>query len=282
MTRAQDSQSPKQKEVAEHYASGYEASRLLVETGRIDGERTRELLVRFLPAAPAIIFDVGGGPGAYACWLARRGYHVHLIDITPLHVEFARQASAAQPETPLAGANVGDACALPWSDETADAVLLFGPLYHLTDERDRHQALCEAYRVCKPGGILMAVGISRYASAMDGLHSGYLKDPMFAEIVNRDLKNGQHRNRSNPLYFMDTFFHHPDELVSEIADAGFAVTGIYGVEGPTWIPANLDEWWKDDVYRERLLQLARAVETEPSLLGVSPHLMGVGKKPLVA
>ncbi len=278
MTRAPDSQSPSPEYVAAHYASGYEAQRLQGHIGRIDWERSRELLNRFLPPPPATIYDVGGGPGAYACWLAQRGYQVHLLDITPLHVELARQASAAQPETPIASANVGDACALPWSDATADAVLLFGPLYHLTDARDRLRALQEAHRVLRQGGIVMAVGISRFASALDGLDSGYLKDPDFVDIVRQDLQNGQHRNPTSKPYFMDTYFHHPDELRSEIAGAGFTAENIYAVEGPGWVARDLDEWWQDETLRERLLEVVRAVETEPTLLGMTSHLMGVGKK----
>ena len=211
--------------------------------------------------------------------LAQQGYEVHLIDITPLHVRLAREASQRQPETPLASANIGDAVSLPWNSETADAILLFGPLYHLTDEKDRLTALREAYRVLKSGGILMAVGISRFASMFDGLRLGFLKDPLFTEIVTQDLKNGQHRNPTHhPEYFMDTFFHHPEELRQEITQAGFKVSGIYGVEGPCWLLRDFDEWWSKAEYQERLLQIARTVETESSLLGASAHLLSVAQK----
>lgn len=279
MARNKESHSPKPEEVATHYNSGYEADRLNKGTGNLDRERSQELLKRFLPPTPAKILDIGGGPGGHACWLAQQSYEVHLIDITPLHVRLAREASQRQPETPLASANIGDAVSLPWNSETADAILLFGPLYHLTDEKDRLTALREAYRVLKSGGILMAVGISRFASMFDGLRLGFLKDPLFTEIVTQDLKNGQHRNPTHhPEYFMDTFFHHPEELRQEITQAGFVVSGIYGVEGPCWLLRDFDEWWSNAEYQERLLQIARTVETESSLLGASAHLLSVAQK----
>src|SRR5262249_61367901 len=147
----------------------------------------------------------------------------HLIDIAPLDVELAQQASTRQPEAPLASTEVGDARALSWGSTTADAVVLFGPLYHLTDRADRLQALREAHRVLRPGGTLLAAAISRFASALDGLCRGFLKDPQFAEIVRGDLTDGQHRNRTGrPEYFMATSFHHPDERRAEIAEARFA------------------------------------------------------------
>jgi SAM-dependent methyltransferase len=202
-----------------------------------------------------------------------------LIDIVPFHVEQARKASKEQPETPLAGIEVGDACALAWDSGSVDAVLLFGPLYHLTDQKDRHRALTEAHRVLRPDGVLLAVGISRFASVLDGLRKGFLKDPDFIKIVNQDLKDGQHRNPTQkPEYFMDTFFHHPDELHQEVSHAGFTVRGIYGVEGPSWLAADIDSWWENEIYRNTLLKIAQALETEPGLRGISAHLMAVASR----
>ncbi len=279
MASGGDAHSPKPEAIAAHYASGYEAARLDQGAGQLDRERSRELLGRFLPPAPATVLDVGGGPGGHACWLAARGYRVHLIDVTPLHVELARQASARQPDAPLASAEVGDARALPWGPASADAVVLFGPLYHLTDRADRLQALREAHRVLRPGGALLAAAISRFASALDGLCRGFLKDPQFAEIVRRDLTDGQHRNPTGrPEYFMDTFFHHPDELRAELAEAGFAAATVYGVEGPGWLLPDFDAWWDNGEHRGRLLHLARALEAEPCLSGVSAHLVAAAMR----
>jgi SAM-dependent methyltransferase len=274
MTNKRNTHSPLPEAIAAHYASGYEAVRLHQGAGQLDRERSRELLDRFLPPAPATVLDIGGGPGGHACWLAAQGYQVHLIDITPLHVELARQASARQPEAPLASAEVGDARSLTWPEGTADAVVMFGPLYHLTDRADRLQALGEARRVLRPGGALLAAAISRFASALDGLCRGFLKDPQFADIVRRDLADGQHRNPTGkPEYFMDTFFHHPAELRAEVVEAGFATAAVYAVEGPCWLLRDFDAWWENGEYRDRLLQIARALETEPGLLGVSAHLV---------
>ena len=266
-------------QIISHYASGYEAERLNAGTGQLELERTRELLIRFLPPPPATILDDGGGTGTHACWLARKGYQVHMIDITPLHVEMAIAASSHQPEAPLASVSVGDARSLSWEDETLDAVLMLGPLYHLTRREDRHLALAEARRVLKRDGTLLGVGVSRFASTMDGLRAGFLKDPRFVDIMSQDIKNGHHHNPTgNPMYFMDTFFHHPDELRREVAEAGFRVEGIYGIEGPAWLAHDFDEWWSTPALRDRLLNIARALEAERTLSGISAHIMAVAFK----
>src|SRR5262249_59198211 len=108
MTGSSDIHSPGPEAIAAHYASGYEADRLHQGAGQLDRERSRELFGRFLPATPAAVLDVGGGPGGHACWLAAKGYQVHLIDITPLHVEIAPPASAGPPGTPPATPGNGD------------------------------------------------------------------------------------------------------------------------------------------------------------------------------
>src|SRR5215470_10724515 len=117
---------PIDRDVETFYRRGEEATRLDEGYFPLERERTRELVLRHLPPAPATVLDVGGGAGAYALWLAGLGYEVHLVDPVPLHVEQARTGSSAQ-RKPLASAAIGDARQLDRSDAAFDAVLLLGP-----------------------------------------------------------------------------------------------------------------------------------------------------------
>lgn len=262
-------------ELLGYYEEGVERDRLSRGRGRLELARTQEVLGRYLPPPPAVVLDVGGGPGVYACWLAARGYEVHLVDPVPLHVEQARSRADCR----LASARLGDARRLPLPPVSVDAVLLMGPLCHLTDRADRIRALREAKRMVRPGGPVVAVGISRFASLCDGLASNFLDDPEFVQIVERDLTDGQHRNPSNhPGYFTTAFFHHPDELRAEVREAGLAIEDVVGIEGPGWwLVRDFHQWWDDHARRERLLGVARAVEREPSLLGLGPHIMAIAR-----
>jgi ubiquinone/menaquinone biosynthesis C-methylase UbiE len=255
--------------IPEHYATGYERERLSVGSSRIEFTRTKELLGRFLPPSPADVLDVGGGPGAYASWLAGKGYRVHLVDLLPLHVEQASAAGRRRGHTFTA--ELGDARHLAQPDSSFDAVLMLGPLYHITAREDRIGALREATRVLRPGGIVVAAAISRFASLLDGLESGWLGDPEFDAIVKRDLADGQHRNATDrPEWFTTAFFHHPDELRAEVEEVGLQVQALLGVEGPGWL---LWEKWDDRLGRENILRVARAVEQEQTLIGVSAHFL---------
>jgi len=266
-------------DVTAHYEISDEAGRLRQMTGQLERIRTQEILTRYLPALPAVILDVGGGAGIYALWLAALGYTVHLIDPTPKHVEQARAASAAQPAHPLASAEIGDARALEWPDASADVVLMLGPLYHLPEREERVQAWCEARRVVREGGIVVAAAISRFASVLDGLFSGFLDDPVFVNIAQEDVRSGQHRNPTqHPGYFTTAYFHHPEELKCEIAYAGLHHVATLPVEGVGCMLQNFEDHWQDAGRRERLLEVLRWLEAEPSLRGATGHLLAVARK----
>lgn len=278
MTDLSPSLSP---EIQAYYNRGREAGRLTGGLGLLERTRTEELLARYLPPPPATVLDVGGGAGVYGCWLAQCGYSVHLIDPMPLHVEQARQASQQQPECPLARVSLGDARHLDYPDGSVDAVLLLGPLYHLTAREERLQAWREAGRVLRGGGMALGAAISRFASAMDGLFSGFLDDPAFAAIVQQDLLDGQHRNPNNiPHYFTTAYLHHPEELRAEVDEAGLRWIATLAVEGfAILLPdADFEQRWRDPARRQQLLDVVRALEAEPTLLGATGHLLAVGHK----
>lgn len=214
------------------------------------------------------MLDVGGGAGVYAAWLAELGYRVHLIDPLELHVEQALEAGGFD-------ASVGDARGLAQADSSQNVVLMLGPLYHLTEEADRLLALGEALRVLRPGGLLAAAAICRFASVFDGLRHRFLADPAFEGVVERDLAEGQHRNpKDEEGWFTTAYFHHPDGLADEVSRAGFELERVFGVEGPGWLFESL---WADD--RDVLVRVARLVEDEPLLVGASAHLLAIARKP---
>ncbi|MFB6352220.1 MAG: class I SAM-dependent methyltransferase [Bradymonadaceae bacterium] len=266
--------------IAGHYAKSPEQERLEEGVNRIERERIEEMIGRFLPEPPGVVRDIGGGPGYYAGRLAEDGYQVHLVDLLPMHVEQAQELSDSLTDASLADAAVADARDLPWDDASSDAALLLGPLYHLQDREDRMDVLEEANRVLEPGGTLIAVAISRFASTLEGTIHGRLEDPTFAEIAERERETGNHDNPTgDPEYFTESYFHLPDELDEEISEAGFAVDDILGIEGPAWLAQDFDERWKQRKWRERFTEIAEDLEDEPSLRGMSVHMMAVAKKP---
>jgi ubiquinone/menaquinone biosynthesis C-methylase UbiE len=266
-------------DVAAYYARGLEVDRLASGPGALELARTQMVLQRLLPPPPVVVADVGGGPGRYAVWLAERGYRVHLIDPVPLHIEQARAAVKGRREAALVEPRVGDARSLHLPDASVDAVLLLGPLYHLPERSDRLRALGEARRVCRPGGVIIAAAISRFASTLDGLRAGYLDDAAFAAVAERDRADGQHRNPTrDPAYFTTAYFHRPEDLAAECGEAGLVHEVTIGVEGVGWLLPDVDARLADERRQAVLLDALSSLETEPTLLGVSAHLLAVARR----
>jgi SAM-dependent methyltransferase len=226
--------------VVRHYETYREEDRFSTGLGELELLRTQEILLRHLPPAPARLLDVGGATGAHAQWLVAEGYEVHIVDLSPRHVEKALTDLGPHGVT----AEVGDARELTASSQSYESVLLLGPMYHLTSRSDRIKCLQEALRLLRTDGIVAVAAISRFASLCDGLARGCFFDPKFRKIVERDLAEGQHRNSENvPHWFTTAYFHEPQELHSEIEEAGMQVRTLVGVEGPAGCMKHLVERW---------------------------------------
>jgi hypothetical protein len=86
----------------------------------------------------------------------------------------------------------------------------------------------------------------------------------------------KHRNPTGlPEWFTTAYFHLPEELGQEVTEAGLRLHHLYAVEGPAWMLPDIQQRLADPTRRQRVLAAIRRVETEPSLLGASSHLLAV-------
>jgi SAM-dependent methyltransferase len=266
---------PAPPDVLTFYGAGTELDRLASREGKLEFERAKQLILRFLGSSSTVA-DVGGGVGRYAEWLVENGHRVELVDPVPLHVKLARERAG---EPPSFGVRLGDARALPFAAASFDAVLLFGPLYHLCDERARSVALREAARICRPGGLVFAIAISRFAPLLAHVRRGDIADERVFASVSTETQTGRRAPvASRVSTFPDAYFHLPSELAAEVEASGLSVDGIYGLEGPAWLARNFDDLWRDPDKRARLVELATAAESEPGLLATSVHLLAVARR----
>jgi ubiquinone/menaquinone biosynthesis C-methylase UbiE len=235
--------------------------------GQLEFLRTQQLLRAHLPAAPASVLDVGGGTGVHARWLAADGYAVHLIDPVPGHVEQARRRGGFT-------VAVGDARALQVPDDSVDVALLLGPLYHLVEAADRIRALEEAVRVVRPGGLVAAAAISRYAPLLELAGLGTLTEDAATELAEL-LRTGV--GADDPQGFTTAYFHGAEDLARELADAGLKEVAVLGIEGPA-APAldNAPAGRAADVLASAV-RCAQMAEADPALIAASPHLLGLGR-----
>ena len=266
------------------YNAGIEKNRLRTDLGLIEFERTKEILQQTLPPSPAVIYDIGGGYGEYSCWLAELGYEVYLYDISETNIKMATEL-AKENSRPLKGMEVADARRIEKPSESADAILLFGPLYHIVEYDERQICLKECLRLLKPGGLLFTAAITRYATLLwattvYGKNNCLLDENAFFEMIEHEIKTGDHIKNPESSYggIGRSYFHLPNELKFEIEAAGFIDTDIRGIIGPAWLAPNIDEIWTNETKRESLMRVVRLCEKEESIMGLSTHLLSISRK----
>ena len=267
-------------EIYDFYNNGAEIGRLERGLGIVEFHRTKEILSRYIYGGK-VIYDIGGGIGMYAAWLAKKGNEVHLIELAENAVEYAK-ANMMQDCRFIA--ETGNALRVNRSDESADVVLLMGPLYHLRDREERLQSLRESLRVLKKGGLLVAAGISKFSSMTWGLSvygekNDFIDDPVFFDMIKGEMITGNHiRPKEYSKFIAESYFTTSEEMKAEVAEVSFTVEKAIAVEGCIWFTPHLTEKWEDEASRERLLDIVRITESEPEMMGMSPHFLVVARK----
>jgi SAM-dependent methyltransferase len=264
-----------------YYELGEEEARLADgAAGHLEYERTKEIVLRHLPPPPAVVADIGGGPGRYSHWLAGLGYRVVHRDLMPLHVTQLQQAQLQQAQRQQAqdasariDSAVADARDLDLAAASVDAVLLLGPLYHLDRHRDRVAALAEARRIARSGAPVFAAAINRWSMRLDDV----LRRRRYEQIpeLEKMLEPLERTGRITPLYpgsFVG-YTHRPEELRAEVRAAGLHLTSLVSVEGPAFLLGDLPERLADPEDRRVVLDTIRALEQVPELLGAGTHLL---------
>jgi SAM-dependent methyltransferase len=175
-------------------------------------------------------------------------------------------------------ARTGDARELDLADASVDAVLLLGPLYHLARRRERVQVLAEARRIVRPGGLVFAAAISRWAPRLDAILLKEIHKQIPAALD--ELPDLERTGQMKPLFegAFTGYSHRPGQLRAEVRDAGLQGLSIIGIEGVSFLLADLSDRIAEPEAMRMLLESMRALEWVPELLGVSLHLLSISRR----
>ena len=163
------------------YYSGYdEEGRLLRGTGRVEYTTTMTYIHRYLRPDSRIL-EVGAGTGRYSVTLAGEGYDVTAVELVPHNLELLQSKITEEMTIRALQGNALDLSML--EDNAFDLTLVLGPMYHLYTEADKKQAISEALRVTKPGGVVMVAYCISDASIVEyAFRAGNLQ-----EVLEEDL-----------------------------------------------------------------------------------------------
>lgn len=271
------------------YNAGIERNRLREGIGLIEFERTKEILLEKLPPPPAVIYDIGGAYGEYAWWLASLGYEVHLFDLSETNIAMSAELAAEYPGVRLAEATVCDARAIPLPDDCADAVLLMGPLYSITEYGERILAIRESRRLLKADGLLFAAALTPYSVLVSRLAVYHaddtpkrreLDDPAVLAIIERALADGCYDNPGKSIAhgIGSSHLHTAKALREELRAGGMAADSVHGVMGGAWLAPNVHALMENESTRRTLMKTVRLLDTHEEIIGLSGHLLAVCRK----
>ncbi len=157
-----------------------ENSRLESKHGMVEFLTTMRYIEKYLKSGNRVL-EIGAGTGRYSHALARQGYTVDAVELIEHNIEIFRKNTLASENVSVTLGNALDLSAFP--SEQYDLTLLLGPLYHLYTKEDKQQAIREAIRVTKQGGIIFAAYVISDGCLLDeGFHRGnvnvaeYVKD----------------------------------------------------------------------------------------------------------
>lgn len=263
-------------DIQSYYDEAVERELVRLERHQLERDITWRYLEKYLPSTGTVL-DIGAGAGAYALELARRGYAVTAVDISPKLLEVCQKRVVDEGLEGKVTFLVADARDLTDAAGSAfDAVLLMGPLYHLVLEEDRKTALKEAFNRLKPGGAIFSSSLSRY-----GIWGNVMKnipESIEDQAAVRSVLDSGRDPEGVPVHGFRAYFAEVSEITPLHEEAGFRTLVVAGLEPA--ISAD-DESYNilEGTRRKLWMDLLYEISTEESILAASQHLLYIGMKP---
>ena len=255
----------------------HERDRLLSPEGLLERVLTTRLLEPHL-GVPGRALDLGGGTGPYSVWLAELGWDVTLADLSPELLAIAASSLPAGTVREVVEIDARDLSR--WADDTFDAVLSLGPMYHLTTSSDRVRAAAELARVTRPGALVAVALMPRYVSLRRVLSLAderwQLEDPA---LLDRLLDEGIFENAVAGR-FTHVYGVEPSAVAPFFASRGFDTVLVASTHGfLTGVEDGFEALRVEQPATYlRLLDRLVASATDPSVLGTAGHLLYVGRR----
>lgn len=249
------------KKTYEHLDENHRLSRS--KAARVEFLTTVRYIEKYLKPGDKIL-DVGAGAGEYSLYFARKGYEVSALELSPANIEAFRRKITPEDTVDLVQGNAVDLSR--YADESFDAVLVFGPLYHLHSEEDRQRCIAEARRVLKPDGKLFFAFISNDFVILTEFSC---RPDYFAA--------GDYDKETFALHDFPFVFHTVDECRTMLERGGVTILHAVAADGVSELMEEKISAMDEESYAQYLRYHFYICE-KPEFLGMTNHLLFVGSK----
>lgn len=254
-----------------HYSSFNEDARLMSKHGSVEFLTTMRYIDKYIKPDDRVL-EIGAGTGRYSHALAHQGYAVDAVELVEHNIEIFR--NNIQPDETIT-VTQGNALDLSgFSDSQYDITLLLGPLYHLYTKEDKRQALSEAIRVTKQGGVIFAAHVISDGCLLDeGFNRGNIN---VSEYIEKGLIDPEtFASRSQPK---DLFELVRKEDIDELMSV-FPVSRLHyaASDGCSLFMREAVDAMDDETF-EIYLKYHFAMCEREDLLGVTSHVIDIFQK----
>lgn len=254
-----------------HYNNYDEDSRLVPKHGSVEFLTTMKYIEKYIKTGNHVL-EIGAGTGRYSHALAQEGYKVDAMELVEHNIEIFKQKTESDENITITQGNALELSAYP--DNEYNITLLLGPLYHLYTKEDKQQALSEAIRVTKPGGIVFAAYVISDGCLLDeGFNRGNINVLQYIEQGLIDSQTFAAKSEPKDLFEL-VRKEYIDDLMSI-----FPVTRLHYVaaDGCALFMRESVDSMDNDTFN-LFLQYHFATCEREDLLGVTSHAIDIFRK----
>ena len=225
------------------------------------------------------ILDLGGGTGVYSFPLAKKGYKVRLADLSETLLAQANKQKKEDNVQNLISCDQVNATDLScYKDESFDVVLLFGPLYHLTEKSEREKCISEVSRVLKKGGKIFASFIPHLSGSI-ALVQRFCWSPEQVDIntLEECFESGKFKNLSDKG-FQEGYYPASEEIENLFSANGFKKELLRSIRGFGYEKENVIFKFKNKNVFSKILDLIDSTAEDKSIIEMCGHAMYIGSK----
>ena len=257
------------KALTDYYSQYDEDGRLLSKHGRVEFLTTMRYIGRYLKPGMRVL-EIGAGTGRYSHTLARKGFAVDAVELVQHNIDIFEKKTLPEENITIRQGNAKDLAFL--EDDTYDITLLLGPMYHLFTVPEQKQALAEAIRVTKHGGVVFAAYCNNDATMVQYCFGrGMLREQRYRDLVDPVTFKAS----SDPAELFQLYRREDIDALME----GFPVERLHylGTDMATNFMRQAVDEMEDELY-ELYLQYHFSICERPDMVGATHHILDVFRK----